>query len=439
MRPSPTPPVLTLRLAALRPHYNQPYVMFCEGARLRGQPGGTNYNFSRDFTIAMTFSLRRQHHAGSPLQRHRVGDHRRPSTSRRTRSTSTTALYPELFDGSATKAPLFLGPTIPANLLRSHHRQTDHHAGRAIDDSSDPTLRRSSPRTVVNGLSHGFSRFRPLPSGGSALTSPRSRPPIRALRRPQINTSATLRQQLEVDFTISAAPSCRRHPRDAGNPLSPRQRRLPTATLTFNSTGSAHLLIGTATTTSGPIPLGGTFRLGNIRDVYIFGSAIDRDGITTNPGTIDIAGHGPAAHRRQHLRVLGRRIRPEWDRPEPDQPQRCRHLTNAGRRLPRCRSPGMSLRARRSSSTATRCRSRSSPAAPSLPPCTPVTPPALPCSTSTPASTSCRRSAIWTMTRQPYQVIDDMFGRIVTSNEPLLALYLPTASPRRRSTAPSSP
>ena len=33
------------------------------------------------------------------------------------------------------------------------------------------------------------------------------------------------------------------------------------------------------------------------------------------------------------------------------------------------------------------------------------------------------------MTRQPYQVIDDMFGRIVTSNEPFLVVYLPGGIP----------
>ena len=28
------------------------------------------------------------------------------------------------------------------------------------------------------------------------------------------------------------------------------------------------------------------------------------------------------------------------------------------------------------------------------------------------------------MTRQPYQIIDDMFGRLVISNQPFLTLYL---------------
>ena len=31
---------------------------------------------------------------------------------------------------------------------------------------------------------------------------------------------------------------------------------------------------------------------------------------------------------------------------------------------------------------------------------------------------------MWQMVRQPYQVIDDMFGRLVASNEPFLAIYL---------------
>ena len=32
--------------------------------------------------------------------------------------------------------------------------------------------------------------------------------------------------------------------------------------------------------------------------------------------------------------------------------------------------------------------------------------------------------SIWSMTRQPYQIIDDMFGRLIPSNEPFLVVYL---------------
>ena len=33
--------------------------------------------------------------------------------------------------------------------------------------------------------------------------------------------------------------------------------------------------------------------------------------------------------------------------------------------------------------------------------------------------------SIWSMARQPYQIIDDMFGRLVPTNEPFLVVYLP--------------
>ena len=59
--------------------------------------------------------------------------------------------------------------------------------------------------------------------------------------------------------------------------------------LIVNSTGSAHLLIGQAYDDNGtPLPPGGANGV-NIRDVYLFNSAIDADGITTSAGTIDIA------------------------------------------------------------------------------------------------------------------------------------------------------
>ena len=32
--------------------------------------------------------------------------------------------------------------------------------------------------------------------------------------------------------------------------------------------------------------------------------------------------------------------------------------------------------------------------------------------------------SMWSMARQPYQIIDDMFGRLIPSNEPFLVVYL---------------
>ena len=47
--------------------------------------------------------------------------------------------------------------------------------------------------------------------------------------------------------------------------------------------------------------------------------------------------------------------------------------------------------------------------------------------------------SIWTMTRQPYQIIDDMFGRLIPSNEPFLVVYLSGSFQVQASSAPILP
>ena len=47
--------------------------------------------------------------------------------------------------------------------------------------------------------------------------------------------------------------------------------------------------------------------------------------------------------------------------------------------------------------------------------------------------------SIWTMTRQPYQIVDDMFGRLIPSNEPFLVVYLSGSFQVQASSAPILP
>ena len=47
--------------------------------------------------------------------------------------------------------------------------------------------------------------------------------------------------------------------------------------------------------------------------------------------------------------------------------------------------------------------------------------------------------SLWRMTRQAYQIVDDMFGRLVVTNEPFLALYLSGAFTAQDSPPPLLP
>ena len=55
MQAPTTPPVFSSRWRHFALTYEQPYTMLCQGAGFEVKDG-TNFNFSRDFSIAMTFS-----------------------------------------------------------------------------------------------------------------------------------------------------------------------------------------------------------------------------------------------------------------------------------------------------------------------------------------------------------------------------------------------
>ena len=61
--------------------------------------------------------------------------------------------------------------------------------------------------------------------------------------------------------------------------------------LTVNPTGSAHLLIGSAydPQSGAARPLGSATSTGNIRDAYLFNTAINPQGIRTTAGIVDLA------------------------------------------------------------------------------------------------------------------------------------------------------
>ena len=179
--------------------------------------------------------------------------------------------------------------------------------------------------------------------------------------------------------------------------------------------------------------------MGNIRDVYIFNSAINREGITTNTGIVDIA-----SATQSQLNAAG--ILGYWAAAyDPNgvvnntvDPSAIAVSLNAGQAylapLAGHELEGTSLYINGYSM-----------------PLTLVTgseiPPSMQSGYTAGSSLlnfnagfyKIQEISVWTMTRQPYQVIDDMFGRIVTSNEPFLAVYLPGAIPAPSLNAPILP
>ena len=96
MHAATTPPVFSSGWRHFALTYSQPYVMLCQGAGFEVKQA-TNYDFNRDFSIAMTFAASDVNYdAGNSVQRdrgptlpspqlsmsYRVGDERRRSNLR---------------------------------------------------------------------------------------------------------------------------------------------------------------------------------------------------------------------------------------------------------------------------------------------------------------------------------------------------------------------
>ena len=291
-----TPPVMSSGWRHFSLTYDQPYTILCEGSGFEVKQA-SNYNFNRDFSIAMTFSASDVNTTQGLLYKGTGSDNTSPELSMSYRvgiSNGTVTL--QIFDGSSAESPLFLGPTIQANQYYQVIIVKNTTTAAGNSDSADPyappfDVSELGPASSSgnNVTSSGF------PSGGGTIkisniapADTSATPKLSALLN-NVNNSSTSNQSYNV--TISVRTVNADGTVGTWTPVvTPNPVGSSTAALTVNSTGSAHLLIGSAYDDSGQaIPLGGDSGVGNIRDVYIFNSAINRDGISTNTGTVDIA------------------------------------------------------------------------------------------------------------------------------------------------------
>ena len=190
-------------------------------------------------------------------------------------------------------------------------------------------------------------------------------------------------------------------------------------------TGSAHLLIGSAYGDDGkPLPLGTTTGAGNIRNVYLFNAAINPQGIMTTSRRVDIA--TATSTDLTQAGILGywkAAYDPNGVVNNPFDQNGVAISINAALAslapLAGYELEGTTLYINGYAMSLAL-----------------VTGGAIPSSmTGYTAGSSLlnfnaglyklEEISIWSMTRQPYQIIDDMFGRLIPSNEPFLrVLYL---------------
>ena len=441
-----TPPVFSSAWRHFALTYQQPYVMLCNGAGFEVKRA-TNYNFNRDFSIAMTFAAQDVNTAQGLLYKGTGSDITSPELSMSYRvGIANRAVTLSLTDGtlltdgaSAITNPPFAGLAVlkPDTFYQVIIvKQTIAPVGNS-DPGSHPYAPPFDASEFENSAAGG-AKFKGQGIGGSGdmqiggITpgDPSTSNLNTFLTNIQKGPNAQASKGYQITISVREVP-------DDGSPPPPWQTsNLPPVTgltdtqLLVNSTGPAHLLIGAAYEDDGSaMPLGTATSAGNIRDVYLFNGAINPVGIQTNTGVVDLG--DATSDELLTAGIIGcwkAQYDPNGVVNNPFDQNAVAVSTNTSvvpntvgaklAPLPGREFEGTSLYINGYAMPLT--LSKWSAAPPSM-------------SRYSAGSSLLDFNAgvyrmaeisLWQMVRQPYQVIDDMFGRLVPSNEPFLAIYL---------------
>jgi hypothetical protein len=400
--------------------YTQPYIMVCTGAPFV-VADGSDLNFERDFTILMTMSAGENGATQGVLYKGTGSEVPAPQTQASFRVTLTpnneVAVDVIGSDGSVGS---FTGPALPENqlyqVLITKHTKTPTSTNN--DTSSDPY----SPPFDPAGLTS-------FPKGQSKVDI--------------VDNSVTIGSDGTTDFEKFAEHLANTTP-DKGYYITIAIRPVLTnsqygdwenpavsgllpntiATVTddsllVNSTGGANLLIGGAFSDTGaPIPFGADGNPGNIRDVYMFASAIRSNGIRTGQDFVPF--ENATFPQMQNAGLVGL-WRAAYD---PNgivsnlvNPAAAAASSNGTKAvlapLPDHEVDGLALYVNGSQvSLLLPTTGSSSPSGSNY-------------LTFNAGSYRIQEISFWSMARQAYQIIADMFGQLIASNEPFLTLYLP--------------
>ena len=451
LRTDTTPPVPSSGWQHFALTYQQPYVMLFDrkgssttdtGAAFEVK-SGTNYNFSRDFSIAMTFSCTDVTSLQGLLYKGTAADVTSPALALSYRvGIEDSAVVLWVAEGNfPAHGAQAVSKFVSDAVLKTDTfyqivivKQTSTPAGNTSDTSpfAPPLGFKDLGDAASAGGTADTSKFQPgsssstisgfqpaSPSGGGTTGLQNIINTLGALP----SAGATPQQSYTVTISI-------REVHDDGtfgkwDSLTPSPRTVSDDSgLWVNSTGSSHLLIGTAFDDTGqPMPMGGPSGVGNVRDVYLFNAAIDTTGIKTRSGIIDIG--SATSNDLLSAGIVGfwrAAYDPNGVVNNPFDQNAVAISTNSSR------AHLAALKHRELEATSLYIDGF--PMSLVL-----VTGPDVPPSMSSGYSGGpslifnagvykLEEISVWQMVRQPYQIIDDMFGRLVPSNEPFLAIYL---------------
>ena len=424
-----TPPPFSAGWRHVSLTYTQPYAMNCQGAGFEVLDG-SGFNFERDFSIAMTFAVTDIETTQGLLYKGTgadIGSPQLQTSYRVTVSAGTVNVDVYGADGSSYH---FVGPPVsPTSFYQLMiTKQTDTPLGKSDTASPvDPYAPPFSNDDINNAIKGGQQAQ--LNSDGSINIGPPSGGNATQLAAMQkFNNLTVLPSNKSFSVTIAVRVINTNGTMGAWNPITQSTLQVaPGQTLTDNSlmvyaTGSAHLLIGGAYDDSGsPLPLGNldTGSTGQVRELHLFGSAVSTAGIRSGASYVDID-----AASFQDLQGVG--LVGYW-KAAYDPNGIVNNLIDSSTFA--VSSNGsmaqlIPLTAHEYEGTALYVNG-------SLMDLAIVTDAATAPSSGTSFMVidagiyRIQEISFWNMVRQPYQVIDDMFGQLVVTNEPFLTLYIP--------------
>jgi hypothetical protein len=441
---STIPPVFSSQWRHFALTYTQPYTMVCANAGFEVSQGA-NYDVNTDFSIALTFSVSDTSVTQGLLYKGTGSATTPQQLSMSYRVTVTNGnLCLQLTDADSMKpSQLFQGPTITASqyyqaiiikyatTLAGNANSNDPYAPpfnptdltQAQKLGSSFTLNSSTPTSVSN-----ITQNTPLGTGAKLDSQ-------NFLSNIGNNTS---NQSYNVQFAIRAVNNDGTYGGwSVGSPAS--NSVSSTTGLAVNKTSSAHLLMGIAYDDYGqPLPPSNSSAVANLRKVYLFNSAINPDGIQSSTGPIDI-------EKASSDDLLTAGLLGLWvaaydpngavnDSINPTTGAATSTNASLAQLAPMTSHEfeGTSLYINGQSVQLSLVSTGSAPS--SL--------------TGYPGGSSflefnagvakMQEISIWNMCRQPYQIMDDMFGRLITP-QPLLALYLSGSFSLEEQTGPALP
>ena len=430
MTTTPTPPVISSNWQHFALSYVQPYTMLCNGAGFQVVQAD-DFNFTRDFSIAMTFSMSDVNTTQGLLYKGTANGSTSPYTAMSYRvGVSGGAVTLQITDGTSTISPVFTGPPIKADQFFQVIIVKNTTSPTGNDDSADPyappfNVSILGPATA-NGTSFSASAI-PTQSPGTISVSKIA--PNTPSATPAMDNFLTKLQNLSSagsSYTVTISVRTVNDDGTFGTWTSvTTNNSVPSDTgLIVNPTGAANLLIGQAYDDNGTsVPPGGTTGC-NIRDVYLFNTAINADGITTSAGVVDIANAN--SEQLNQAGILG-----FWQAAYDPNGVVNNLIDNTTVAISTNNSlaylaplaghefEGTTLYIDGVALPLTMVPVKNAPAS----------------MTGYTAGTSLlnfnagiymlQEISIWQMARQAYQIIDDMFGNLVVTSEPTLVVYLP--------------